>query len=88
MSLQIIHHYNLYIFVCIILVAPLIARHFKPPATNLPLNSRGQIPPNVTIDVGQDAIVANGTTVLIRCNSTQVSDYLMLCEVLSFFMIQ
>ena len=43
------------------LVAPLIARHFKPPATNLPLSPRTQIPPNVTIDVGQDAIVANGT---------------------------
>ena len=56
------------------LVAPLITRHFKPPATNIPLSSGTQIPPNVTIDVGQDAIVANGTTVLIRCNITQVSD--------------
>ena len=56
------------------LVAPFITRHFKPPATNLPLSPRTQIPPNVTIDVGQDAIVANGTTVLIRCNITQVSD--------------
>ena len=58
----------------ILLVAPLIAHHFKPPATNIPLSPRTQIPPNVTIDVGQDAIVANGTTVLIRCNITQVSD--------------
>ena len=56
------------------LVAPLIARHSKAPATNIPLSPRTQIPPNVTIDVGQDAIVANGTTVLIRCNITQVSD--------------
>ena len=55
-------------------VAPLIAHHFKPPATNLPLSPGTQVPPNVTIDVGQDAIVANGTTVLIRCNITQVSD--------------
>ena len=58
----------------LLLVAPLIARHFKPAATNLPLSPETQIPPNVTIDVGQDAIVANGTTVLIRCNITQVSD--------------
>ena len=56
------------------LVAPLIARHSKPPATNIPLSPKALIPPNVTIDVGQDAIVANGTTVLIRCNITQVSD--------------
>ena len=56
------------------LVAPLITRHFKSPATNIPLSSGTQIPPHVTIDVGQDAIVANGTTVLIRCNITQVSD--------------
>ena len=56
------------------LVAPLITRHFKQPATNLPLSPGTHIPPNVTIDVGQDAIVANGTTVLIRCNITQVSD--------------
>ena len=57
-----------------LLVAPLIAHHFKPPATNIPLSPGTQIPPNVTIDVGQDAIVANGTTVLIRCNITQVSN--------------
>ena len=56
------------------LVAPLIAHYFKPLATNLPLSPGTQIPPNVTIDVGQDAIVANGTTVLIKCNITQVSD--------------
>ena len=56
------------------LVAPLITRHFKSHATNLPLSPRTQILPNVTIDVGQDAIVANGTIVLIRCNIKQVSD--------------
>ena len=56
------------------LVAPLIARHFKSHATNIPLSPGTQIPPNVTIDVGQNAIVANGTTVLIRCNITQVSN--------------
>ena len=56
------------------LVTPLIAHHFKPPATNIPLSPGTQIPPHVTIDVGQDAIVANGTTVLIRCNIKQVSD--------------
>ena len=55
-------------------IAPLIARHFEPPATNIPLSPGTQIPPNVTIDVGQDAIVANGMTVLIRCNITQVSN--------------
>ena len=56
------------------LVVPLIARHFKPLATNIPLSPGTQIPANVIIDVGQGAIVANGTTVLIRCNITQVSD--------------
>ena len=56
------------------LVVPLIVRHSKLTATNIPLSHGTQIPPNVTIDVGQDAIVANGTTVLIRCNITQVSD--------------
>ena len=69
------HHSNLYGFLSLLfLVAPLITRHFKSLATNLPLSSGTQIPPHVTIDVGQDAIVANGTTVLIRCNITQVSD--------------
>ena len=48
-------------------IAPLIAHHFKPPATNIPLCPGTQMPPNVTIDVGQDAIVANSITVLIRC---------------------
>ena len=56
------------------LVAPLIAHHFKSPATNIPLSPGTQIPHNVTIDVGQDAIVTNGTTVLIRCNVTEVSN--------------
>ena len=61
-SLQSVHHSNLYGFLSLFfLVALLIACHFKPPDTNLPLSSRTQIPPNVTIDVGQDAIVANGT---------------------------
>ena len=65
----------LWLLSSILLVAPLIARHFiKPPATNIPLSPGTQIPPNVTIDVGQDAIVANGTTVLIRCIIIQVSD--------------
>ena len=59
----------------LLLVFPLIAHHFKPPATNIPLSPGTQIPPNVTIDVGQDAIVANGTTVFVRCNITQVSMY-------------
>ena len=52
----------------------MIAHRLKETGTNIPLSSGTQIPPNVTIDVGQDAIVANGTTVLIRCNITQVSD--------------
>ena len=52
----------------------MIVHHSKSTATNIPLSPGTQIPPNVTIDVGQDAIVANGTTVLIRCNITQVSD--------------
>ena len=65
--------FELFLFLTI-LVAPLIAHHSKPPATNIPLSPGTQIPPNVTIDVGQNAIVAIGTTVLIRCNITQVSD--------------
>ena len=73
-------------FSTLFLVAPLIARHFKPPSSNIPLSPGTQIPPNVTIDVGQDAIVANGTTVLIRCNITQVSNLFLLCKVLNDFM--
>ena len=72
-------YYKIFIILIFILsvlplVVPMITHHFKPPATNIPLSPGTQIPPNVTIDVGQDAIVANGTTVLIRCNITQVSD--------------
>ena len=72
-------YYKIFIILIFILsvlslVVPMITHHFKPPATNIPLSPKIQIPPNVIIDVGQDAIVANGTTVLIRCNITQVSD--------------
>ena len=56
------------------LVVPLIVRYSKLTATNIPLSPGTQIPANVTIDIGQDAIVANSTTVLIKCNITQVSD--------------
>ena len=74
-SLQSFCHFNLYGFLSLLFpVVPVITRHFEPPATNIPLSPGTQIPPNVTIDVGQDAIVANGTTVLIRCNITQVSN--------------
>ena len=71
----------------LLLVVPLIAHHLKPTATNIPLSPGTQIPPNVTIDVGQDAIVANGTTVLIRCNITQVSDWFVFYKVLSDIVI-
>ena len=63
--LQSFHYSNLCNFFLLFLVAPIIARHFKPLATNIPHSPGTQIPPNVTIDVGQDAIVANGTIVLI-----------------------
>ena len=54
----------------------MIARHSKPPATNVPLSHGTQtVTMDVTIDVGQDAIVAVGTTVNIRCNVTQVSNH-------------
>ena len=53
----------------------MIACHSKPPATNVPLSHGTQtVTMDVTIDVGQDAIVAVGTTVNIRCNVTQVSN--------------
>ena len=56
-------------------VPPMIAHHSKPPATNVPLSHGTQtVTMDVTIDVGQDAIVAVGTTVNIRCNVTQVSN--------------
>ena len=68
------------------LALPLIARHFKPPFTNIPLNPGTEMPPDVIIDVGQDAVVSNGTTVYIRCNITQVSDQFIVCKVLSDLM--
>ena len=71
----------------LLLVIPLITRHLKPTVANIPLSPGTQIPPNVTIDVGQDAIVANGTTVLIRCNITQVSDYFVFYKVFSDIVI-
>ena len=68
-------HSNFYEFLSLLFpVVPLITHHSKPPATNIPLSPEIEIPPNVTIDVGQDAIVAKGTTVLIRYNTPQVSD--------------
>ena len=69
------------------LVIPVIVHHSKPPATNIPLSPGTQIPPNVIIDVGQDAIVANGTTVFIRCNITQVSDLFVFYKILSNIVI-